>query len=1691
MINRIYCLLLLTMIFCVETAMGQVSEGGEPLSFSDRLKVTNKVPYVTMPAFDIEAVQEEAKKNSKGKYHQFGHSLELNKGLDEIGLWEDIGNGDRIWRVGIRSEQAFAINLVFSRYKLPEGGKLFIYDASRSEVLGAFTSKNNQPDGMLGTMPVNGSEVVIEYFEPAESAGQGELVIGEVVHAFEDIMPIMKSYGLGQSGDCNMDVNCPDGEEWEKQKRSVALIVTGSGFCSGALVNNTAQDKKPLVLTANDCMIGSSSVSGWVFAFNFESAECDGNDSPVAQSISGAELRANFAYSGFALLEMHSAPPEDYNTYYSGWSRASSLATSTASIHHPQGDVKKISFDDNSVYDSDENEWRVQWDRNTVTETGSLGAPLFDQNQRIIGQLRRGHSSCDNQDGYEFFGKFNRSWEGGGTDNSRLKNWLDPVGADPEYLDGLDASGEPEWNYCVSEAAEEDGARIDLVVVGEDSLASEDPVCRKYSDFTDTKLSIVPDEELNLNVVTASCDDDRARKVKVWVDWSRDFDFDDEGELVAESEETDGGSPLALSFTVPEDVEEGAVFRMRVVTWESELDEDVSPCDIYQRGETQDFSLEVLYEGDVPVISDFSPSSGAPGDEVTITGEFRAIQEVLFGDIPASFTVVSESELLATVPSGFEGGHIAIKNPAGTVLSDDIFSFEPAYCTSMATTSNGAIITHVEFGDISEALSSSCRRYSNNTHLVNEMEYGASQELSVSVGACDEHYNKMVKVFVDWNGDGDFEDEGEELGVSPVFSREGTFDLLVEVPNRAVTARPVRMRIICWESSGMSDLGPCDSYNWGETRDYSIQVNEFEGDVPVISSFSPENGFPGDEVTILGSFEMVNGVTFNGVEAESYEVISSEEVRAIVPNGDVYGPIAVHNPAGAGESDVDFAAGEAPVIASFSPEGGTAGTQVTIVGSFESITSVTFNGIEAASFTVVSDSEIRAVVPEGDTEGTISVGNPAGTSTSEGVFSFVPSYCTSSPNSNSGARIDSVTIGSFTNRLGDNCRGYSDFTNMPKETYKGKTLPIEVSVGACRENYTKRVRIFADWDADGSFDGPGEIVATSPPYEAEGTFSTFLTIPDQASTSRPVRLRVVCWESAGGGQVDPCGSYAFGETQDYILDVKEYTGDAPVITSISPEAGEPGTLVTLEGENFEAITSISFGGAVTPVFNVESDSRITVEVPTGASTGPVIVTNPAGSGESSVFRIENYCVSQASSSIDTKIDRVLFGTIDNESGDCPVYTDFTDHVANVYPGQVLHLQVLVNSCGSLENHALKAYIDFDQNHEFDEVAELVASGQSNQDIYNLEVTIPEDLDVTGTARMRLVCVEGAELASVSACGEYNWGETEDYSVNIVSSSEDFPQIESVSPESIASGTSVVISGSNFENVSTVYFGGVAVEIESQTSSSLSVTAPQNVTAPITVVNDMGSDSYDDFTIEEYCMSEAIQDDYSIVSVFRFDDMEYFSLGECKSYQSFVEDEPIKVRQGDDVYTYIALGSCGAERNSMAKVYIDWNGDQVFTEDEEAAFTGTMSTDDFFEGSIEVPEDAVLGETKMRIVCVKTDNPDVIQPCGRYPHGETQDYTISIDEIMSANRQISNNVSVTSYPNPFNDITNFKIATPKGQHLKLEIHNVLGELVSVVFDQQLGSGEHLYKFNGNSLPAGTYIYKLTGEDVDYVGKIVKY
>lgn len=175
--QRISFILLITILSLslIQKSMGQISYGGKPYSFTHQLNQPN---FVQPDQNELQYVQREAYKDCSAL--EFGRFLPLNIDLQhDVWTVTPLPNGDQIYRLGIKSEGAFAIGAYFKDFYLPEGAQLFIYSPDEEEYIGSFTHLNNNNEALFATEILQGEELIIEYFEPKERIGQGHFVVSE------------------------------------------------------------------------------------------------------------------------------------------------------------------------------------------------------------------------------------------------------------------------------------------------------------------------------------------------------------------------------------------------------------------------------------------------------------------------------------------------------------------------------------------------------------------------------------------------------------------------------------------------------------------------------------------------------------------------------------------------------------------------------------------------------------------------------------------------------------------------------------------------------------------------------------------------------------------------------------------------------------------------------------------------------------------------------------------------------------------------------------------------------------------------------------------------------------------------------------------------------------------------------------------------------------------------------------------------------------------------------------------------------------------------------------------------------------------------------------------------------------------------------------------------------------------------
>lgn len=471
----------------VNQVWGQMSEGGLPPSFGYPETLRSEPKMIRIPVnFSVEDLKNvDAWQTSQNGLLRVSTLIDTDIKLSESAEQVALPDGSSVCRLRIQAQGAIALMLYYKAFYIPEGARLFIYNADKTQVLGAYTSQTNPSGGLFATEFVAGDDLILEYV-PASSGEEPKIEIEQIGYGYNhlSVSPDLQSSGRNAlSGACMVNINCEEGEAWQVQKKGVCRMVEKIGhasfLCSGSLVNNTAQDQKPYILSAFHCTqnanlhqsASESDLQQWVFYFHYERSGCDNSSSAYAPKTMVGCTKVAFTPitrgSDGLLLLLNQSIPLSYDVFFNGWDRTNQKAAYGVGIHHPAGDYMKISTYGKQVpqsstwQDSDSFEeslpyshWLVIFDEtpngHAVTEGGSSGSPLFNQNKLITGTLSGGNSACDYPDGINLYGKLFYHWDKyGEKDNNRMDVWLDPLQTGTTVLNGLSQSGEktPTYQY--------------------------------------------------------------------------------------------------------------------------------------------------------------------------------------------------------------------------------------------------------------------------------------------------------------------------------------------------------------------------------------------------------------------------------------------------------------------------------------------------------------------------------------------------------------------------------------------------------------------------------------------------------------------------------------------------------------------------------------------------------------------------------------------------------------------------------------------------------------------------------------------------------------------------------------------------------------------------------------------------------------------------------------------------------------------------------------------------------------------------------------------------------------------------------------------------------------------------------------------------------------------------------------------
>ncbi|MCG8603952.1 IPT/TIG domain-containing protein [bacterium] len=1162
----------------------------------------------------------------------------------------------------------------------------------------------------------------------------------------------------------------------------------------------------------------------------------------------------------------------------------------------------------------------------------------------------------------------------------------------------------------------------------------------------------------------------------------------------------------------------------------------------------------------VPVVTSFSPISGFVGTEVTVTGSgLTGATSISFNNTVAGvFNVDSDSQLRATVPTGATNGVLSVTNAAGTGTSSSDFTVE--------TGGSGGTFTFNPTDDSFVRSTAAEKNYGTDDELrvrKTSTDYDSYFKFTVS-GISGQVQSAFLRLEVIDAGDvgGDIHiASNNHLGTSTPWTEE----TLVFNNAPGITGSPLDSKgavafgeIVEFDVTlAISDNG---TYSFAISNDHfnTVKYSSKEGsrspelvittgsggasNPPSVTSFSPSSGIAGTQVTVTGAnLTGASLVAFNGTAASVFTVDSDNLLTVTAPAGGSTGPISVTTSSGTGSSSSDFAYISAPVITSFSPSSGLVGSEVTLTGSnLSAVTSVLFNGTVAEAFNVDSDTQLRARVPSGATTGGITVSNAAGTGTSS-VFTVETGgggdTFTFNPTDDAQVKQASATK-NYGTKVSFKLDAAPVFNSYLKFNVSGLTGAVQGAV--------LRLEVLNGSDDGGSFYSvSNNFSGTSTPWDENGL--TFDTAPALAGTpvssvgTVDIGLAEIDVTSAISGN----GIYSFGlstassnlveysskegATPPQLVITTDSSGSAnlPVISSFNPVSGPVGTDVTITGSNFTGASTVSFNGTDAPVFSVDSDTQISVTVPSGTTSGPISVTNGDGTGSSandfSLFEpptIASFGPSSGPVGAGVTITGSNFSGLTDISFNGTTAPNFdldSDNQvrATVPPGASTGKISLTNAAGTTASLADFTVTVGPVVSSFTPILGVVGtqvtiSGSNfngaNEVLFN-GVAAPSfsvDSDTQITVSVPAGAVSG--VISVST-GTGSAASADEFTVVVA------PTMTSFSPTSGSVGLEVTIVGSGFSGTTDVAFNSTpAITFVVDSDSEIHVTVPANATTgAISVTNPAGTAT----SVGEFTVSTAGNETLVFIPT---DDA---FVRSTRPDNNYARDDELRVRKSSTDYdSYLKFTVTGLTAPVISAVLrlevinAGQQGGEVYSvsnnlKDSTAAWTednltfnlapslpvtplevkGAVSFGEIVEFDLSA---AITGNGTFSFA-ISNDHFDTVKYSSkegsRAPElvitsgltkrsAESEELTDSKEAELSEDILPQNPTLFPNFPNPFNIETAISYALPEAAKVKLTIYNLRGQLVRVLVDESQKPGIKRVIWDGmnaDNTVVGTGVY----------------
>ena len=379
--------------------------------------------------------------------------------MQSLWQWKNTAVGGKVAAISFNAEGAYGLRLGVLVKQLPGSATVRVYTQSAPDKVFQISGQailqlieRNQAAGDQSdaartwwTPDTGEGEATLEVeLPPGVAASALDIAVPQLSHIFENLsLPTAQEYKeqveaakINESDPCNLDANCYSENAQERNAVARMLFTKdgGSYLCTGTLMNDTQNSFKPYFLTANHCISTQTVASSLETRWFYRSPSCNSGtlQSSTVRKTGGAQLLYASGTTDTAFMLLNDTPPG--GALFAGWSANTVAAgTSVVGLHHPSGDLLKISFGAvNSQANcqpttgsgfqcsgTSGNYYRVSWSQGT-TEGGSSGSALF-QGGYVVGTLYGGSATCTNRSAYDYYGRFDVAY------NAAIKAWLNPA----------------------------------------------------------------------------------------------------------------------------------------------------------------------------------------------------------------------------------------------------------------------------------------------------------------------------------------------------------------------------------------------------------------------------------------------------------------------------------------------------------------------------------------------------------------------------------------------------------------------------------------------------------------------------------------------------------------------------------------------------------------------------------------------------------------------------------------------------------------------------------------------------------------------------------------------------------------------------------------------------------------------------------------------------------------------------------------------------------------------------------------------------------------------------------------------------------------------------------------------------------------------------------------------------------------